>query len=79
MEAGAAGPEHTTATLPSVTRAGTLTNLFVTVADAHGNPRTVGGDDVVVTMLGANRDLEIAVTDNGDGTYTGTIHADGGR
>jgi hypothetical protein len=70
----AGAPSHVTLVLsaPTLEADGVSTsNATVTVADAHGNPRT--GDAVTLVT---NGDVTIsAVTDHGFGTYTATMTA----
>lgn len=59
----------TTDTVPTTTSANVQQVFTVQVRDQYGNPRGVGGDAVVATLLQADpRDLA-SVTDNLDGTY----------
>ncbi len=67
--AGAASPAHSTATVPDGT-AGLPTDMLIQARDASGNPLSSGGATVVVTVSGANSPGALAVTDQGDGTYT---------
>ncbi|MFO8175481.1 MAG: filamin/ABP280 repeat domain-containing protein, partial [Longimicrobiales bacterium] len=69
VAAGAASPAHSTATVPDGVRK-ELTEIVVQARDAHGNPVTVGGETVVVTVTGTNDTGPITATDVGDGTYT---------
>jgi hypothetical protein len=67
--AGAASPAHSTATVPDGVRK-EPTQIVVQARDAHGNPVTVGGETVVVTVTGTNDTGPITATDVNDGTYT---------
>jgi adhesin/invasin len=67
--AGAASPAHSTATVPDGKRK-EPTHIVVQARDAFGNPVTVGGETVVVTVSGTNTAGPITATDRGDGTYT---------
>jgi hypothetical protein len=68
VSSGSADPAQTTATVPDGT-AGSPTIVTVQARDANGNDLATGGDNVVVTVTGANNATP-AVTDNTDGTYT---------
>ncbi|NUP98972.1 MAG: Ig-like domain-containing protein, partial [Armatimonadetes bacterium] len=65
---GATVPGQSTANVPNGT-VGTPTVITVQARDSEGNARTVGGDEVVVTVSGSNT-ASPTVTDNGNGTYT---------
>ncbi len=67
--AGSVSPESSTATVPSG-RKGRHTDIVVQARDAFGNPLSVGGEVVVVTVSGTNPTDPITATDRGDGTYT---------
>lgn len=69
VPAGAASPEHSTATVPAGT-VGLPTNIVVQARDAQDNPVSSGGAVVVLTVSGANRLGPITAVDTGDGTYT---------
>ncbi len=69
--AGAADAKRSTATLPNQGVPGRGVAITVRVRDAYGNPRTTGGDDVVVAIKGANT-VTPNVTDVGNGSYTAT-------
>jgi adhesin/invasin len=69
VAAGAANPAQSTATVPDGT-AGLPTTIVVQARDTTGNPVTVGGETVVVTVSGANNPGALTVADQGDGTYT---------
>jgi hypothetical protein len=60
---------QTTATVPNGV-AGTATVIAVQARDASGAQRTSGGDVIAVTVSGTNNVGSVAVTDNGNGTYT---------
>jgi hypothetical protein len=66
--AGGVSPEHSTATVPNGRR-GRRTRIVVQARDAYGNPLSVGGETVVVSVSGDNEVGPITVTDEGDGTY----------
>ena len=51
-------------------RAGESLQFVVEARDAHGNRRTVGGDQVDVSLVSGSATATAAVRDNGDGTYT---------
>jgi adhesin/invasin len=59
---------QTTADVPNGV-AGAVTAISVQARDAAGNPRTSGGDAVVGSVSGSNT-ATLAVSDNGDGTYS---------
>lgn len=61
-------PERSTATVPAQGTVGSTTVIVVQARDQDGQPRTSGGDTVVVDVTGANT-ARPAVTDRGDGTY----------
>jgi hypothetical protein len=69
--AGAASPANSTAIVPKGKR-NKPTTIVVQARDAFGNPLSVGGEVVVVTVLGQNPTGPILATDGGDGTYTAT-------
>ena len=71
VEVGPVSPAHSTATVPDG-KEKTPTNIEVQARDAYGNPLTVGGDIVVVTVTGKNPTGPMTATDVGDGTYTAT-------
>ncbi|HUK76841.1 MAG TPA: invasin domain 3-containing protein [Thermoleophilia bacterium] len=59
----------------SLTANGSATQILtVQVKDAYGNDLTTGGDTVTITQLSGTGTIG-AVTDNGDGTYSGTVTA----
>lgn len=70
---------HSTATftsnLPNPTAGDTIT-ITVLAYDKTGNPKTTGGDSVVITSQFVSANLPggtlLQVSDNGDGTYTAT-------
>jgi hypothetical protein len=64
-----ADPSQTTAAVPNGV-AGTATVITVQARTATGAPMSTGGDAVTVTVSGANPAGSLAVTDNGNGTYT---------
>ncbi|MCJ7629170.1 MAG: hypothetical protein MUO50_12385, partial [Longimicrobiales bacterium] len=66
-----ASPANSTAKVGSGT-AGLPTNIVVQARDAHGNPLSVGGETVVVTVSGKNPTGTMTATDVGDGTYAAT-------
>jgi hypothetical protein len=71
LDPGPADPGSTTALVPGGV-AGTLTAIVVTVRDASGNPLSGGGEDITVSVTGANTGAAVTVEDNGDSTYTAT-------
>jgi hypothetical protein len=48
-----------------------LETITVTASDLYGNPRSTGGDTVVISVAGSNTATP-SVTDNSNGTYTAT-------
>ncbi|MFO8174904.1 MAG: filamin/ABP280 repeat domain-containing protein [Longimicrobiales bacterium] len=64
-----ASPAHSTATVPDG-KVKEPTNIVVQARNVYGNPVTVGGETVVVTVSGTNTAGPITATDVGDGTYT---------
>ncbi len=71
VDVGPVNPAHSTAAVPDG-KEKTPTNIEIQARDAYGNPLTVGGDDVVVTVTGKNPTGPLTATDVGDGTYTAT-------
>ena len=67
--AGAASPANSTAKVPDG-KVDRRTNIVVQARDAYGNPLSVGGETVVVTVSGANLYGPMTAVDEGDGTYT---------
>ena len=67
---GPADPANTTADVPNG-QTGLVTSFQITTRDTGNNPRVAGGDTVVVTVSGANTATP-TVTDNHDGTYSGS-------
>ncbi|MCJ7626881.1 MAG: Ig-like domain-containing protein, partial [Longimicrobiales bacterium] len=67
--AGSACPANSTAKVGSGT-AGLPTNIVVQARDAYGNPLSVGGETVVITVSGTNHPGALTVTDRANGTYT---------
>ncbi len=65
---GAASPVTTTAALPAEATVFQEIAVVVTIRDAEGNVRTVGGDQVRVVVL--NSPVDQSPGHNGDGTYT---------
>lgn len=65
-----ASARHSTAAVPDGFM-GQPTVIDVQLKDQFSNPLASGGDNVVVTVTGANS-TSAAVTDNGDGSYTAT-------
>jgi adhesin/invasin len=61
-------PSQTTAQVPNGV-AGSPTAIAIQVRDATGTPITTGGEDVAVSVSGANTVPDVPVTDNGDGSY----------
>jgi hypothetical protein len=66
---GAVSPANSTASVPDGT-AGLSTAIVVQAWDAYGNPLDSGSETVTVTVSGANNPGALAVTDQGNGTYT---------
>ncbi len=64
-----ASPAHSTATVPDG-KVKEPTNIVVQARNVYGNPVTVGGETVVITVSGTNTAGPITATDVGDGTYT---------
>jgi hypothetical protein len=58
-----------TATVPATGTTGVATAITIQGRDGEGNPVTIGGGTVVITVTGANG-ASPAVTDNGNGTYS---------
>lgn len=54
---------------PSPVDVGEIVTVIITAYDTDGNPYTNGGDNVVISVTGANT-VTPTVVDNGDGTYT---------
>jgi len=71
VDVGPVSPAHSTATVPDG-KEKNPTNIEIQARDAYGNPLTVGGDIVVVTVTGKNPTGPMTATDLGDGTYTAT-------
>jgi len=69
VEVGVVSSVNSTADVPNGT-AGTPTNILVQARDAAGNPINAGGEDVRVSVSGANTVAAFQATDNGDGTYS---------
>jgi adhesin/invasin len=69
VEASGVIPAQSTATVPDGTP-GLSTEIVVQARDATGNPVSAGGETVVMTVSGVNNAGTLAVTDQGDGTYT---------
>jgi len=59
-------------TVIKVTRVSALVIAYNTKKD----PKTVGGDDVKLYVLGPEGKVDHKVTDHNDGTYTVTYYAD---
>jgi len=69
VSVGPVSPAHSTATVPDGT-VGIPINIVVQARDAYGNPLSVGGEVVIVTVTGKNPTWPMRATDMGDGTYT---------
>ncbi|MFO8173973.1 MAG: filamin/ABP280 repeat domain-containing protein [Longimicrobiales bacterium] len=69
VETGSASPGNSTATVPDGT-AGIATGILVQARDAQGNLLDTGGENVQVSVSGANTVATFAAVDNGDGTYS---------
>ncbi len=65
-----AAAAHSTATVPSGTT-GSTTSIAIQLRDQFDNPLGSGGDNVAVSVTGANT-ASATVADNHDGTYTAT-------
>lgn len=65
-----AAAAHSSATVPSGT-VGSNTDVIIEARDQFDNPLNSGGDNVTVSVSGANT-TNASVTDNHDGTYTAT-------
>lgn len=65
-----ASARHSTATVPDGSM-GNPTVIDIQLRDQFSNPLKAGGDNVVVTVTGANS-VSASVTDNDDGSYTAT-------
>ncbi|MFV2055943.1 MAG: putative Ig domain-containing protein, partial [Thiohalomonadales bacterium] len=73
-----ANPGTSTASLSPVEAsivAGTTVTIIVTARDSSGNSIVTGGENVALTITGANAAGPLAATDNNDGTYTVTYNA----
>ncbi len=68
VEPGPGDPAGTTATHPSSSRAGALTNVSIFVQDAHGNAAKGAIEDITVTVQGPNAKVEVKV-EGKDGAY----------
>ena len=68
VEPGPGDPSQTTATHPSSSRAGSLTNVSIFVHDAHGNPAKGAIEDIKVTVQGPNAQAEVKI-EGKDGNY----------
>jgi adhesin/invasin len=66
---GTLNPSMSTATVPATGTTGVATAITIQGRDGEGNPVTIGGGTVVITVTGANG-ASPAVTDNGNGTYS---------
>lgn len=64
-------PAQSTATIPDTGTTGVPVPITVVTRTSDGTPRTSGGDTVTVTVAGANP-VVVVLTDNGDGTYSGS-------
>lgn len=69
VTSGATDPTRSTASLAGNAPAGNPVSMAIQARDASGNPVTVGGDQVVVAVTGANP-MAPSVTDNGNGIYS---------
>ncbi|MGW8267385.1 MAG: filamin/ABP280 repeat domain-containing protein, partial [Longimicrobiales bacterium] len=69
VSVGPVSPAHSTAIVPDGT-VGVPVNIVVQARDAYGNPLSVGGEVVIVTVTGKNPTWPMRATDMGDGTYT---------
>ena len=69
--AGTNAGETSISASPAPVAAGAQVTITVTGKDAYGNPVSVGGATVVLSVAGANS-ANPSVTDNGNGTYTAT-------
>jgi len=58
----------------STVTAGTSIDITVTSYDDEGDPYTVGGETVIITVAGSNSVVPV-VTDNGNGTYSASYTA----
>jgi hypothetical protein len=69
---GVVSPAHSTAIVPEEGKVGEPTTILIQARDEFGNPVTVGGEVVIVTVTGENPTDPFSATDLGDGTYTAT-------
>jgi serine/threonine protein kinase len=68
VEPGPGDAEKTTATAPSSSRAGSLTNVSITVNDAYGNRVPNDEHEIAVTISGPNGGAEVTV-EGSKGSY----------
>ena len=69
------GPADASTTVADVSNGTLLSPVTITVRtrDRFGNPLTEGGEQVQITVIGGGQRTPLTVTDQQDGTYTGSF------